>query len=185
MGAGVSEPWSQAVAEAYASAPADVTIIDTLELRHPALVDAEENPDPIRVVRDLRAWDFKLEAGAPLNGGETVTFRKALFDMDLPESTEAAPSARLSMDAVDRDAIAALERIMVIRAPIEVTYRAYVAPAEGDPAPEPGWVIDGLKLRTAEADLRRMSGQLTFDLLGNRAFPSRIYTRREFPGLFR
>lgn len=181
----MSEPWSEAMAEAYASAPADVVILDTLELRHPALVDEEENPDPIRVVRDLRAWDLKLETGAPLNAGETVAFRAALFDMDPPESTEAAPSARVSIDAVDRKIIAALEQIMVVRAPIEVTYRAFIAPAAGDPAPEPGWVIEGLKARSVDADTRRMTAQLTFDLLGNKAFPGRIYTRREFPGLFR
>ena len=181
----MTDPWDAALAEAYASAPADVIILDTLELRHPALVDADENPSPIRIVRDHRNWDLQLEAGAPLNGGQLVTFVKLGFDVDLPDSTEAAPAARLSLNAVNREVIEAAEQIVTIRAPVDVTYRAYIAPPEGDPAPEPSWVIDGLKLRVAEADLMRMSGLLTFDQLANRAFPALVYRRKEFPGLAR
>lgn len=181
----MSDPWTAAIAEALASAPADVTTLDTLEIRHPALVDEEENPDPIRVVLDNRDWQLKLEAGAVLQPGETVTFYKSVWDIDLPDSSDGVPSARLSVDAVNRKVIAALEQIVTIRAAIEVTYRTYIAPAPGDPAPEPGWVVDGLKGRNVEATTQRMTAQLTFDLLGNRAFPRPIYTRADFPGLFR
>ena len=181
----MDDPWAAAIAEAYASAPADVTPLDTLEIRHPALVDEEENPDPIRLVLDTRDWSLKLEAGAVLQPGETVTFHKSVWDIDLPDSADGVPTARLSVDAVNRQVIAALEQIVTIRAPVDVTYRAYIAPAEGAPAPEPGWVIDGLKGRSVEATTQRMTAQLTFDLLGNRAFPRLLYTRAEFPGLFR
>jgi hypothetical protein len=181
----MTDPWSAALAEAYAAAPQDVDVLDTLELRHPALVDALGAPSPIRLVRDHRDWQLQLEAGAPLDGGEVVTFVKLGFDIDLPDSTEAAPAARLSLSAVNRDVIAAAEQIITVRAPVEVTYRAYIAPAEGAPPPEPSWVVDGLKLRVAEADLQRMSGLLTFDLLANRAFPALTYRRQEFPGLAR
>lgn len=181
----MSDPWSEAIAEAYASAPADETILDTLELRHAALVDEEDNPAPIRVVRDTRDWTLKLEEGAPLNAGAEVAFARVMFDVDLPDSSDGVPVARLSIATVNRQVIAAMELIVTVRAPIEVTYRAYLAPAAGDPAPEPSWVIGGLQLRGARVDEQRMTGDLTFDVLGNRAFPRWIYTRREFPGLAR
>jgi len=181
----MTELMAQALQEAYAVAPADVDVLDTIEFRHPALVDESENPDPLRLVRDHRNWELELEAGAPLHGGQTVTFARLGFDVDLPDSTEAVPSARLWLSAVSRKAIEAAERIIAVRAPIEVTYRAYLVPAEGDPVPEPSWVVDGLKLRNATADLQRMSGLLTFDLLGHRAFPFLKYTRKYFPGLGR
>ena len=43
---------SQALREAYASAPSDVVILHTLELRHPAFVDDDGQSIAIRVVRD-------------------------------------------------------------------------------------------------------------------------------------
>ena len=44
---------SQALKEAYASAPSEVILLHTLELRHPSFVDDNGNPTAIRVVRDL------------------------------------------------------------------------------------------------------------------------------------
>jgi len=181
----MTDPWSQALAEAYASADSKVDILDTIELRHAALVDDEENPSPIYLVIDERDWDLKIEDAAAVNGGETVTFRSCMFNMELPDSSEGAPVANVSIDAVDRSVVDALEEIIPVRGAIEVIYRAYVAPADGDPAPSPDWVIDGMRLNEAAVEMLRMSGTLTFDLLSNKAFPSPIYTRRIFAGLAR
>ncbi len=43
---------SEAIKEAYASAPSEQIILHTLELRHPAFVDEAGQPVAIRVVRD-------------------------------------------------------------------------------------------------------------------------------------
>lgn len=173
----------EAVAEAYAAAPADVVVLETLELRHPALVDENDQPSPIRVVCDFQDRTFKLEEHAPLSAGETVVFRGVMIEVDRPDAGPGGPQARVSIQTVDREVIAALEEIVTIRAALEVTYRAYIAVPEGDPPPEPGEVIEGLKARAARADQRRMSAVLTFDTLSNRAFPGLVYTRERFPGL--
>ena len=44
---------SEAIKEAYASAPSQQIILHTLELRHPAFVDEAGQPVAIRVVRDI------------------------------------------------------------------------------------------------------------------------------------
>ena len=40
---------SEALREAYASAPSDVVILHTLELRHPSFIDDDDQPMAIRV----------------------------------------------------------------------------------------------------------------------------------------
>jgi hypothetical protein len=59
---------SDALAEAYASAPSDQVIYHTLEIWHPAFTL------PIRIVRDYVALDARIEAGAVRDAGAMVTF---------------------------------------------------------------------------------------------------------------
>ena len=54
---------SEALREAYASAPSDVVILHTLELRHPSFLDDDGQPIAIRVVRDNQDLTARLEAG--------------------------------------------------------------------------------------------------------------------------
>jgi len=70
---------SAALAEAYAAAPSDVVVLHTLELRHPAFRDDNGNPTAIRVVRDHADLVARLEASAPLNPVEMVTFTALAF----------------------------------------------------------------------------------------------------------
>ena len=44
---------SEALREAYASAPSDVVILHTLELRHPSFLDDDGQHNDIRTLRDL------------------------------------------------------------------------------------------------------------------------------------
>ena len=74
---------SQAIKEAYASAPANVIIYHTMELWHPAFTD------PIRVVRDYDDLTATLESTAPRNAGESVTFIAFNFDFTKPEVSAA------------------------------------------------------------------------------------------------
>lgn len=180
----MADPWTQALAEAYATADVTKVILDTIEIRHPALLSGEA-PAPLRLVRAMRAFNLRLEVGAPLNSNQVVAFRPLLFDLDLPESSESAPTAALRLDAVDQSIVTALETIMPVRADLAVTYRAYLEPASGDPAPSPQLVIDGLKATRVKITPLRCTAQLSFDQMQSRAFPSGVYTRRDFPGLAR
>ena len=64
---------SEAIKEAYASAPADVVIYHTLEINHPAF------SEPIYVVRDYQDLNANLEDGTP------VTFLRLAFNLVKPE----------------------------------------------------------------------------------------------------
>ena len=66
---------SEALKEAYASAPSETVLLHTLELRHPAFVDDNGNPTAIRIVRDNKNYICRLEDTAPLNPGEEVEFQ--------------------------------------------------------------------------------------------------------------
>ena len=75
---------SEALKEAYASAPSNVVILHTLELRHPAFKDENGNSTAIRVVRDNVNHTCRLEDNAPLDGGKEVEFVDLAFDLQLP-----------------------------------------------------------------------------------------------------
>jgi hypothetical protein len=50
-----------AIREAYASAPSDIVILHTLELRHPDFRDDEGQSIAVRLVRDHQDLSAKLE----------------------------------------------------------------------------------------------------------------------------
>ena len=100
-----------AIREAYASAPADEVILDTLELRHPTFFDEEGQPTAIRVVRDHKDLVARLEDDAPMNAGEAVTFRRCAFELRLaPIETVAVPEMELAIDNVSTELMEHLRR---------------------------------------------------------------------------
>ena len=78
-----NEALSQALKEAYASAPSEVVILHTLELRHPSFLDEDGQHVAVKVVRDNQDLTARLEETAPLNPGEMVTFIAMGFDLEL------------------------------------------------------------------------------------------------------
>ena len=95
---------SEALKEAYASAPSDVVILHTLELRHPAFKDEKGNSTAIRVVRDNVNHICKLEDNAPLDGGKEVEFIALAFDLQLPPVENIpVPEISLSLDNVSTE----------------------------------------------------------------------------------
>ncbi len=118
---------SQAIKEAYASAPAGVIVIHTLEFRHPNFLDDYNQPTAIRVVLGHKNLTARLEATAPLNPSAYVTFVPLAFDLDLPNIEHiATPEIGISIDNVSRE----IEDNLTIAAaspyPVEVTYRPYL-----------------------------------------------------------
>ena len=81
----------EAVKEAYASAPVDIVVLDTLEIWHRTFTA------PVRVVRwPMESWkptefNLLLEANAPRNPGATVTFLGVPFEITLPEKSQDTP----------------------------------------------------------------------------------------------
>ena len=95
---------SQALKEAFASAPAGTVVLDTLEIWHPTF------DEPIRVVRDHADLTARLEAGAPRDGGKRVTFAALAFEFSPPPvDTAPVPEITVTLDNVGSDITDALE----------------------------------------------------------------------------
>ena len=173
----------QAIREAYASAPADTVILHTLELRHPAFVDDDGRPTAVRVVRDHVDLTARLEAGSPLDAGETVRFVALAFDLELPP-VDAAPVPEISvtLDNVSREIVRHLDAAATSLERIEVTYRPYLSTDLEGPQMDPPIT---LTLTEVEVDVFRATGRARMLDIGNRAFPAETYTAKRFPGLTR
>lgn len=182
--------WSAALAEAYASAPADDYIVATLELLHPQFVDADDNADSIRVALDDRAWDLTYEATAPLFAGQTKTFEPLAMQVSLPEQSENSLGAlKLTLDNVPRTIWPKLQVAARVRASAQVIYREWVATRSLDTglyavAGAPDMIVNQLTMKVVSATVLRLEGTATFVDLLNKSFPRRSFDRENFPGLF-
>lgn len=187
----VNDLWTQALEEAYASAPTDEVVLHTLELRHPAFLDDAGQPTAVRVVRDhgylLQEGDpdiyghlLKLEADAPLNQGAYVRFVSCMFDFAIPGQSEGKlPEVEVSLDNVSRLIGGYLDAAVGTRAPLELTYREYLL----SDAEAPQFVLGGLSLSRVRSTVFRVLGTASFVDLLNKSFPAKVYRPSEFRGL--
>jgi hypothetical protein len=183
----MSDPWTDAIEEAYASAPLDDDIISTLEMRHPSLTE------PIRValwLGDIVKYDddgqpifglkLRLEDDAPLNKGEIVTFVSCAFDFSLPDQQEGQlPSVEIGVDNVAHVISPQLDTLIGIKSKLEVIYREYLLSDTNTPQ----YILRGLTMSNIKSNLTRITGTASFADLVNLNFPSKVYRPAEFPGL--
>lgn len=175
--------YKEAIAEAYATADLNEIVLDTLEFRHPNFRDDAGNPTAIRIVISYQNYDLTLEANAPVNGGQTVTFIACPFEFVLPSWDEkTVPQLQIKIDNVDRRITTALEEASTSIIPIGVTYRPYLASDTSGPQMDPPFTFT---LSKVVADVFVVSGTATTNDVNNWAFPNRIYTPQAFPGLQR
>jgi hypothetical protein len=166
---------SQALKEAYASAPSNIIIYDTIELRHPAFTA------PIRVVRDTSDLVATLEATAPVNPSTAVTFIGFAFNFSRPEViTNGLPQVTLEIDNVDRAIVANLEAALTTTDVIELTYRQFISSNLSAPQNNPPLTMTIL---SAKATVFRVSAVAGFRNLMNARFPRLEYDAQKFPGL--
>jgi hypothetical protein len=174
---------SEAIREAYTSAPSDVVILHTLELRHPGFLDEQGAPTAIRVVRDRVDLFAHLESSAPLHPGEEVRFVAMAFDLNLPAvDSMPVPEVEITLDNVTREVMRHLDAAVQSQQMIEVTYRPYLSNDLSGPQMDPPLT---LVLSFVEANPLRISARARMVDIGNKAFPGRTYTAKEFPGLTR
>lgn len=173
--------YSEALAAAYATAPEDEVVLDTIELIHPAFVDAD-GPVAVRVVNDHSPLVATLEADAPLNPGETVEFASCYFQFTRPPESESAslPEVEVRVDNVSRVLIPYLDLAKTSRVPITLIWRPYLTSDLTGPHMNPPLT---LTLRNVGGDMNSLTARAGFTDLANRRFPSMDYTPRTFPGL--
>lgn len=76
--------FDDALKEAYSYASTTDVILETLEVRHPAIIDENLQNVPIRIVRNSQDIIAMLEDDAPVNPSTLVTFKGFWFDIQLP-----------------------------------------------------------------------------------------------------
>lgn len=166
---------SDALEEAYASAPSSEVVLHTLEIRHPDFTQ------PIRVVRDHQDFEAYLEADAPENPGELVTFVAMAFDFTLPEVTKStSPEIEIGLDNASGEIVSYLDLAAQSPDLIEVTYRPYIASDPSGPTMNPPMT---LVIRQVTADVFRVRARAGFADLSNRKFPNQVYDTERFAGL--
>lgn len=182
--------WEAAIAEARASASVNHFEIETIEMLHPAFVSAENMPDSLRLVLDERDWNLQLEAGAPLNGGQTVAFTPAAMRIAPPAQEEGSlGSVRLVFDFVSRAVQPWLDKAVSIRADGKLILRTWLATRNevtGDyaVAGPPLEVLAGLTVRDVQCTATSVELTAQFRDLVNVGFPRRYFRQEDFPGLF-
>lgn len=173
--------YSEALAEAYASAPEDEVVLDTLEFRHPSFVDGG-SPFAIRVVNDHSNLEATLEDDAPLDGGDLVTFRAVYFTFARPPESDSGstPEVEISVNNVARHLMPYLDAAKESRDPIEVTWRPYLASDLTGPHMNPPLT---LTIRSIVCDMMNVTARAGFGNLTNLRYPAIEYTSLKFPGL--
>ncbi|SDV49828.1 DUF1833 family protein [Chitinasiproducens palmae] len=180
----MSNVYSEAIAEAYASVPETAIVFSTLEILNPAFIDDDGNPTSVRVVRDYANLSARLEASAPLNPGQVVEFIACAFEITLPGFEDGQmPQLQITIDNVDRVITQRLMQAIGQSSEIRIIYRPYLA---SDPlnGPEMDPVIS-MVLTEVEVDAMQITGTASLDDLQNLNFPSKTYTTERFPGLLR
>lgn len=175
--------YEQAIAEAYAAAPVDEVALHTLELRHPEFIDDNGNSTAIRVVAGYESYSLKLEADAPMNPNEYVSFKDLAFSMELSGFGEnEVPYIKITLTNVSREITKYLEMAIATLDPIQVTYRPYLASDPSTPQMNPAL---NMTLSNVDVDVFQVTGQANLEDVHNWPFPNRKYTPNDFPGLVR
>ena len=166
---------SQAIKEAYASAPSDDIIYHTLEIWH------ENFTQPIYVVRDYADLEATIESGAARNAGLSVTFIRFAFEIVPPEVDKGGvPQCIIELDNVSRDIVANIELARGSSSTITMIYRAYLSSDLSGPENDPPLELSILSITADPFKVRAVAG---FSSLANLKFPKQEYSAEVFPGL--
>lgn len=168
-----SERRERALREVEARRPAGLQSVTTLELRHPSL------PEPVRLVADNAPLDARLEADAPVEAGQVVTFLDLAFQAAPPEQAEGRfPEIELRLDGAAHLIEPHLEAVLEDDTPIELIWREYI---REDALEGPGRVYRGFELDSTRASDLTVSGRAGVYGLDRRF--GKTYDLEEYPGL--
>jgi len=167
---------SDAIREAYATAPTGEVIYHTLELWHDSF------SDPLRLVLDNADLSARIEAAAARDGGDMVTFTAYAFDVVPPDqSAQALPQCTIEIDNTSRDILVQLDAAIYDTGPVTIIYRQYLSgDLSSGPENDPPMELVVTKVTATPLRIRTTAG---FDNLLDRRFPALDYSLEVFPGL--
>lgn len=191
MASALDARFTEAIKEAMALADAEDVILETIEFRHPSIVDAGGNPSGLRFVNDYgslvsgtdddRVVNLTLEADAPIDAGRSVAFVACAFTLT-PAGQEQGgkPTLQIEMDGIAAAISDQLDGMVdSAAAPIAVTYRLYLASK-----PEaPQAVSPHATVNSVSCTLTRVSAEAGYPDTINRTFPGKLYRPDEYPSL--
>lgn len=181
---------SEALAEAYASAPADRMCFDTISVTFEGMVDSGGDPTEAyfylgtegdrRAANQVPLKDFKIEDEAEINAGQTVEFIALPFDVQLPDVTSDGDArGKLVLDGVSKEVSSRLLFAINAGGGVRVTYRAYL---EGSETEGPEKIIR-FDLGNVSINATQVSGDIVVPNRAQRRFPRELYDRARFPSL--
>ncbi|OED35027.1 hypothetical protein AB832_06625 [Flavobacteriaceae bacterium (ex Bugula neritina AB1)] len=168
-----SDIYTEAIKEAYASAPIDTVVINTLEIHHKTFTT------PIRVVRNYEDVRVKLETNAPVDADKYVTFASYPFDFTLPPvEIGGVPEVIVTIENIHSNIMRYIEKAIYSDGEIEAIYRPYLS----DDLSLPQWKTPlSFVLTDFTADLYQISARARLFDLANTRFPRENYTISRFP----
>lgn len=159
---------SDALKEAYATAPSNILYLDTLAIAHPLA-------DTLYLVKDRVDHFLKLETG------EVVQFLPTGFRFVLPAAGDnGLQELSIAVDNVDRRPSDFINLVRESAEPVTVTYRPYLSTNPEGPEMNPPLVLFLTDIVVTSVEI---TGRATFADILNRSYLSENYTRRRFPGL--
>ncbi len=159
----MSISFTQAYKEALASAPTDVTTIDTIDMDHPTF------PQPLYFARSEK--DIEL-------GGQTYLGRQ--FKFKPPEiSSKSNSSLHLTIGDIRRQTIRFVDAAVKTTDPITVLFQSWILGVSG---PQAGF-ITALESNNITLKNNKMVLSAGYPDLVNLKLPKIVYTTEEFPGL--
>lgn len=171
----------KALDEAYASAPQDLIVLDTLEIYH-------RNFDvPIRVVRwpitgpEPDIFKLRLEPNAPADPGKIVDFIGAPFELKMPDLslTDVVSTFEIRIDFIGDYMDKHMEAAALDGGVITGTYRTYIKGMENQ-GPSSRWTdleFDNPRFEGISFVINAATLRWAFRPYG------RLYTALEYPAL--
>jgi len=166
-----NDAYSEAIKEAYASAPTDIVIIDTLEISHPSLPGGT-----MWLSKTLVDYTLTLEDGVT-----NQLFSATGFEFKLPAAGEnGLQELDIVIDNVDRRVSEFMNAVKDSKDPVKLTYRPYLSTDLTAPQLDPPLVLN---VTDVKADVFKVTARATFADLLNKKHPLQMYTRARFPSL--
>lgn len=158
-----------AIKEAYATAPSDVVYLETLEISHPLVSPS------IYLVKDRVNHSMTLETAV------VKTFVACAFRLTLPASGEnGVQELTIAIDNVDRAVSDFIDVVKDSSTAVTLTFRPYLSTDLTVPQMNPPLV---LYLSDVTVSTYEVRGRATFADILNKKYPTRLYTRADFPSL--
>ena len=165
----MNQALEEAIKEAYALAPSDEVILETLEITHPA------EGETLYFIKQRVPFDLTLETG------ETVTFEPVGFNFSLPAAGEnGRQDMTITIDNTDRRISDFINDAKTYPEPVRVIYRPYLSSDLTTPQMNPPL---SLTLNDVSISVFNITARASFADVINRKFPSEYYTRKRFPSL--